>query len=222
MEKEEAPQVSEHELTDDTAKDVIELLSDKKPEVQKGALSVVLQFTNNSPFNSRKFLELSVLPPLLKHVFNPELTTLCLTNLINFSSLIVEGDDLSPTITEQLVKTAKPILLHLREWKDLELELALLYLTNLTKLEQVSVGVIVGEGDSKGYFVETLASQLYFSIHVANILANVSSFKEGRELLTSDGGVFTCRLQKLLFTPNRDARIGALKVLRNLLFEFEN
>jgi len=110
----------------------------------------------------------------------------------------------------------------MKSWSSLVYELALLYLTNLTKLEQVSVGVIVGEGDTKGYFVDTLVSQIYSSTHISNILANVTSFKEGRELLTSDAGAFTCYLQRLLFSPNRDARISALKVLRNLLFEFEN
>jgi hypothetical protein len=57
---------------------------------------------------------------------------------------------------------------------------------------------------------------------LCNILSNISSFKDTREFLTSDGGVFTCRLQRLLYSPVRDVRVSTLKVLRNLLFEFEN
>jgi len=167
-------------------------------------------------------LELGVVPQLLKQVFNPQLSKLCLTSLINFSSLIVGDDEFSTEIIEQFVRTAKPILLELKSWSGVIYDLALLYLTNLTKLEQVSVGVIVGEGDTKGYFVEALAGQIYLSTHVSHIFANVSSFKEGRELLTSDAGAFACRLQLQLLSSKRDARICTLKVLRNLLFEFEN
>lgn len=214
--------MDQHELTDETARDLIGLIPDKKLEVRKGALSIILQFTNNSPLNSRRFLELAVLPQLIKHAFTPEISVLCLTNLINFSSLIVEGDEFSEEITQQFVKTAQPILLQLKEWKGLEKELALLYLTNLSKLEKVSVGVIVGEGESKGYFMGLLASELDKSVHVCNILANISSFKEGREFLTSDDAAFTCRLQKMLFSSSRDARVATIRVLRNCLFEFEN
>lgn len=79
----------EHHLGDETAKDLIGLIADKKIEVQKGALNIVLQFTNNKD-NQLKFLKLNIVPLLLKYMFKEELMTICLTNLINFSSYLAE------------------------------------------------------------------------------------------------------------------------------------
>lgn len=45
-EEEQQQEQQQHVLTLETTKDLIELLGDKKPEVQKGALNIILQFTN--------------------------------------------------------------------------------------------------------------------------------------------------------------------------------
>lgn len=107
--------------------------------------------------------------------------TICLTNLINLSSDIGQ-EDLNEAIELQFTKTAEPILLQLKSWKGLEKELSILYLTNISKLGSVSNNVIVGEGDKNGYFVELLLGILEAGpfdklYHIANILANVTSFK---------------------------------------------
>ncbi len=159
--------------------------------MQKGALNIVLQFTNTA-YNRRLFLEAGVVPLLMKYAFAKELRSICLTNLINLSSDVNE-DYITEPIQEQFRKTAEPLLLQFQEWELLEKELCMLYMTNVSKIEAVSLGVIVGEGDKEGYFVLkllwTLAndnrSKLY---HIANILANVSSFKPGRDFLIKRGG----------------------------------
>lgn len=115
-------------------------------------------------------------------MFKEDLMTICLTNLINFSSYLADEENMPEEITQQFVKTAEPILLQLKSWTGLERDLALLYLTNISKLKDVSYDVIVGEGDKQAYFIELLLgllengpqNKLY---HVVNILANVSSFK---------------------------------------------
>lgn len=91
----------------------------------------------------------------------------------------------------------------------------------------MSVKVIVGEGEKNGYFVELLLGLLEAGpydkmYHIANILANVTSFKEGREFFVADKGYLVVRLEKLLFCDIREMRIAIMKSIRNCLFEFEN
>lgn len=167
-------------------------------------------------------MDAGIIPLLLKYTFKEQLMTICLTNLINLSSDIGQ-EDLTEAIELQFTKTAEPILLQLKSWKGLEKELSILYLTNISKLGSVSNNVIVGEGDKNGYFVELLLGILEAGpfdklYHIANILANVTSFKEGREHFVSNKGFLVGRIEKLLFTDIREMRIAILKSLRNCLF----
>lgn len=152
--------------------------------------------------------------------------TICLTNLINLSSDIGQ-EEISEELEVQFTKTSEPILLQLQQWTGLERELAILYLTNISKLGSVSIDIIVGEGDKNAYFVQLLLGLLEVGpydklYHIANILANVSSFKEGREHFVGNKGFLVARIEKLIFTDIRDMRIAVLKILRNCLFEFED
>lgn len=71
------------------------------------------------------FVGTNLIPLLRKYVFAPKLTTISLSSLIHFAT---ESDFLP-----QCFPLIEPLILQMKEWKGLELELSLLLVLNISK-----------------------------------------------------------------------------------------
>ena len=112
-------------------------------QVRHGTLSAILQYT---PTREAKlmFKETELMVYLRKYIFEPQLTKICLSTLIHFATEV--------EFVSEYGKLVEPLVLQMREWKELELELGLLLLLNLSKEGEI-MGLLLGEGDKKGYLM---------------------------------------------------------------------
>ena len=119
---------------------------------------------------------------LRKYLFEPQLTKICLSTLIHFATEV--------EFVSEIGKVVEPLVLKMKEWKVLELELALLLLLNLSKDEEV-VFRLIGEEEKRGYLMEILFSLLEKEEKVrwiiVGIFVDVSAIDRGRRFLVEDG-----------------------------------
>lgn len=72
-------------MTEELAAELLELLQSPNIQVKHGTFSAILQYTQ-SESNKKLLIGSSLFRLLLKNLFVPQLTTICLSTMISFSS----------------------------------------------------------------------------------------------------------------------------------------
>lgn len=158
--------------------------------------------------------------------------TISLSNLISFSQdnwactqfFSLNGFDRLFSLLSNIKPTPT-----LTDTQKLIIELSLLLLSNLTQSrEGVLKFLHMEEKDHLGVhfiflfdlFLNPKLREVYK--FVGNVFSNVTAVKEARDLLIKPEYKAISSLMLVVDTPIRDARMGALHTLRNLVFEYEN
>lgn len=216
MEKEPVEAVEEEQevlLTAELVKDLVELLGNNSIEVRHGTISAILQYTP-TPEARNMFKDTSLMTLLRKYLFLPQLSRICLSTLIHFAS--------DPDWLPEYFKLIEPLVLKMKEWKGLELELSLLLLLNISKDEEV-IARLIGEEDKRGYLMEVLYALLENEEKlrwiVVGIFVNLSAIERGRRFLVEDS--ICIRFIQYLSSFNEKLREASLKIMRNCAFEWE-
>lgn len=109
-----------------------------------------------------------------------------------------------------------------------DIELCIMVLTNVTVSEEGQKHLI-GNDKTKGLILDNLFGMFCYFIKsgifdfVANIFANISAIKEGRELIiTSQTKILTKIIDMIRYEKvNQHRRIHLLECLRNIAFDYE-
>ena len=203
-------------LTVELVKDLIELLANNSTEVRHGTISAVLQYTPTTE-SKLMFKDTPLIQYLRKYLFEPKLTKICLSTLIHFAT---EGE-----FMPEFFKLIEPLVLKMKDWGDyeLELELGLLLLLNISKEEEIVVYLLGQEEDKKGYLMEILYALLENKEKlrwiIVGVFVNVAAIERGRRFLVEEGmGV---RFVKFVNSFDGKLREASLKIVRNCAFEWE-
>ncbi|EAR90712.1 hypothetical protein TTHERM_00706270 (macronuclear) [Tetrahymena thermophila SB210] len=238
---------NQFELTQEIADDLAQLIKDPKPEVKKQALAILIQCSSN-PDNRILFQESDVISSLVKNIGDQRFTTICLSNLINFTQdgvfqkhlIDLKSTDrivelIKNTITEVLKdNTGKKALngdehLSYTQPQKLVCDLCFLLLSNMTQHEEGKAGLLqLGDENKEGYNFRILY-ELYLKDTIqdltrffSNILTNISSDIEARKYLIRPENELPEKCLKYIFHQSRAKRVAILKAFRNCMFEYEN
>ncbi|KAL4486878.1 hypothetical protein ABPG72_009642 [Tetrahymena utriculariae] len=238
---------NQFELTQEIADDLAQLIKDPKPEVKKQALAILIQCSCN-PDNRILFQESDVVQSLVKNIGDQRFTTICLSNLINFTQdgvfqkhlIDLKSTDrivelIKNTITEVLKdNTGKKALngdehLSYTHPQKLICDLCFLLLSNMTQHEEGKAGLLQLGDENKEGFNFRILYELYLKDTIqdltrffSNILTNISSDVEARKYLIRPENELPEKCLKYIFDQSRPKRVAILKAFRNCMFEYEN
>ena len=111
-------------MTPELVQELTTLLQDPKLQVKYGSLNAILQYTQNEEAK-QMFVDTDIFKIIIGNLDIPELTKLCLSTMIHFSS--------SENFAAKLVDYIYPVIMKMRNDSGLVEELGLLLLLNVSK-----------------------------------------------------------------------------------------
>ena len=106
VDKEVEVEEEKGQLTPELVQELMTLLEDPKLQVKYGALNAILQYTQNKE-DKKLFLETDIFKILVGYIDMPQMTKICLSTMIHFSS--------SEDYAVKLVDYIYPIIMKMRD-----------------------------------------------------------------------------------------------------------
>lgn len=189
-------------------------MGNNSAEVLHGTFSAILQYTPERN-DKLKFVGSVLMSKLRKNVFTPGLSSICLSTLIHFAT--------EAEFIHEFVPLIEPLVLKMREWKDLELELSLLLILNISQDEEV-VAKLINQDEKHGYLVEVLYGLLEHQEKcrwiLVSIFTNLTASERGRKFMVEDH--ICSRFAAHFHAFDEKLREASLKIVRNCAFEWED
>ncbi|GAB4814226.1 hypothetical protein N2152v2_001272 [Parachlorella kessleri] len=210
----------------DELDELIDFLSDKRPQIKLHAVELVQGLTG-SPEGIAHLSGRSatLLPALFRLVGDEQASRGAMVSLVNLSQ--------EPSVQQQLLSLSAPsrCMDYIRERTCPHNDLLVMLLANLTSLEEGAAALLqLGKGALEGLHLAMLLKLFLGPVlpgqpdpyaHVATILPNVTRFREGRRLLLQPGRGLLPALASQLRSRDELRRRGCAGAIKNCCFSCE-